>query len=360
MPPRSINRPYLTPRVIHSGPDYLLLGQEVTCSSELPRSVLDSECAQALSSLGLRWTKGALREEGDPTSTFAKYELGSVTLLLQAERHVQVEGGRTYRLLAFCGIRQLHHDGRAVFQRAVSLLRDVARELEDTGLVAVASHGVYLHEVHLFADVVGWACTRRLESEFISKSRSKKKDHGEDGRVFLGFTLASSFRVYFKSYLVAQRPAAQWIYPFWARNDWMTGQRVWRVEFVFGPDRLRELGTDLNDLWQAGLEDTWLPARARRDDPRPGHRRPESLIWKVLRKLRFVPPWEAIPAPSLASVPPPMNPKALKGLLRFSIAGLLDASLSDEEVDPAALRLVEALLNDPEQRTRLLIQLRRR
>lgn len=356
----SINRPYLTPRVIHFGQDYLLLGQEVTCSSELRRSVLDYECSRALSRLGVRWTKGALRQEGDPGSTFAKYELGSVTLLLQAERHVQDQGGRTYRLLAFCGIRHLHQDGRAVYERAVSLLRDVARELVDTGLVAVSSHGVYLHEVHLFADVVGWACTHRLESEFISKSRSKKKDYGEDGRVYLGFTQGGSFRVYFKSYLVAQRGAAQWIHPFWARNGWMTGQRVWRVEFVFGPDRLREIGTDLNDLWQAGLDDTWLPARARPDDRRPGHKRSESVIWKVLRKLRFVPPWEAIPAPALASVPPPMNPKALKGLLRFSIAGLLDANLSDEEVNPAALRLVEALLNDPEQRTRLLIQLRRR
>lgn len=199
-----------------------------------------------------------------------------------------------------------------------------------------------------------------MVSQFVSKYRGDRDDKGKNGRVFTGFTLSRAFRVYFKSYLVAQRPGAQWIYPFWTRNGWVPGQRVWRIEFVFGPDRLRELGTDLDRLWQAALGDTWLPARAHRDDLRPGHRRPVAVIWRVLRKLKFVPPWEAVPAPSLASVPPPMSPKALKGLLRFAIAGLLDANVSDEGVDPAAIRLVTALLNDHEQRTRLLIQLRRR
>lgn len=355
-----INRTYLTPRVVHHGLDYLVLGQELACSSEVRRTVLDSECAQALSRLGHPWTRGALREEGDPGAIFAKYELGSVTLLLQAERHVQAEGGRTYRLLALCGIRHIHEDGRAVCQRAVTLLTDVAHELEGTGLVAVSSHGVYLHEVHLFADVVGWACTRRMESEFVSKYRGKKKDHGEDGRVFLGFALAGALRVYFKSYLVAQRPGAQWILPFWAHNGWETGQCVWRVEFVFDRDRLRELGTDLDRLWQTALDDTWLPARARPGDCRPGYRRPEAGIWRLLRRVEFTPPWEAVPAPGPATVPPPMNPKALKGLLRFAVAGMLDANLPDEGVVSAAMRLLEAILEDPEQRTRLLIQLRRR
>lgn len=360
----SINRTLLAPTVIYSGLDYLVLGKRVTSLHRVPGTEMIGRIRALLSNLEAGWHKGSLAEEGTPRSSIAKFSKGGLDLLIQRDRATRDTESRSYRLLVFIRTRHLHMEAHASFRLARALLLRLGTALADMGGFVVEPGDPYLHEVHLFADLMNWELLRAHERRFVSRYRSDFEDFGKNGTLYTGFTHANALRGYLKSYQVQGTAAAVWLHQFWVAGGWTPAMgNVWRIELIFGFDRLSEFPVmDLDLLWQTGLTDTRLTVRAKPGDVRRRHRAPEAGIWKLLRTLKFVAPWHStVPAPERLPIAASRNPNVVKGMLAWALAESLENNeMPEEDLDPEVRRVTDALLNDPEPRDRILFHLRRR
>jgi hypothetical protein len=142
-------------------------------------------------------------------------------------------------------------------------------------------------EVHLCADVVGWdVSTCDYETHFVTRVRKNEVIYGVDNislechRVatlaFSKHTAPLSCSIYNKTREIKQKSGKTWFYDLWHKNGWDGESNVWRVEFRFKREFLREVNIEdaysildqFKLLWdyaaghvaggEDGLPDGWL------------------------------------------------------------------------------------------------------
>ena len=213
-----IDRTHLAPTVIYYGLDYLVLGKGVTSLHGASGTEMISAVQRLLPSIEPGWNKGSLAEEGTPRSSIAKFSKGGLDLLVQRDRTVRDPESRLYRLLVLVRTRHLHMEPQESYRLAKRILLRLGAALSDVGGYVVEPGDPYLHEVHLFADVMNWELRRSHIRQFVSRYRSDVDDYGKNGTLYTGFTHANAIRAYLKSHQVKGTAAAVWLPPIWRRG----------------------------------------------------------------------------------------------------------------------------------------------
>jgi hypothetical protein len=150
-------------------------------------------------------------------------------------------------------------------------------------------------DVH--CDYQGWDPEIEDIRRFVCRGRGGRVhiEHEEafaQGRRLTGFTFgrgALSARIYDKTLQAAQR-GLTWVPELWTGRD--PGRSVWRLEFAYERDVLREFNLRtvdeavgaVQDLWEYGTG-KWLTLRRRVRDPRE-RRWPFDPVWEALQAVR--------------------------------------------------------------------------
>ncbi len=104
---------------------------------------------------------------------------------------------------------------------------------------------------------------------------------------------AISGRLYDKT-LEIKRSNKTFFYPLWAEGGWLGELPVWRLEFQFRREVLKEMGVDstlnldekLNGLWQYACQ-KWLRLTIPSNTDTAKSRWPDHPLWIALKKARF-------------------------------------------------------------------------